>query len=416
MEENRYLELKEKVSNTFLKTVSAFANFGAGKILFGVKDNGDVVGVDNPDAVCLDIEHAINDSVKPKPEYLLTVNRRNRVITLEVLEGIHKPYLYKGKAYRRSSTSSVEVDSVELKRLVLSGNNLHYEELAYTGNDLQFETLSKALKDRLKVEKVTKDVFRTLGLYTQQMELNNAAAIFADSNSFYGVDIVRFGATINELLDRETITNQSVLLQYNRAVCLYSKYYQYEEIKGIRRETIQRIPEEAFREAIANALVHRTWDVAAHIRVEMHPDRIEIASPGGLTSGLTEEDYLTGSISLLRNPIIGNIFYRLKLIEMFGTGIRRIRHAYVKFKVKPNFRITENTITVILPVGDAALEISSDERTVLDALSVEKNLASSEIVQLTGFSKDKVIRLLNQLISKDYVKVVGRGRGTKYRV
>lgn len=413
MEEDKTLELKEKVSNTFLKTVSAFANFARGKILFGIKVDGTILGIENPDGQCLDIENKINDNIKPKPRFNFTINRKNNVITLEVHEGIHKPYLYKGKAYRRSNRSSIEVDSIELRRLVLLGSNLHFEELPYTEKTLRFDSLEKALKEKLKIEKITTDVLRTLGFFTNELEYNKAAAIFADHNSFFGVDIVRFGNSINEILDRETITKQSILEQYDRAVYFYKKYYQYEEIKGIERNLVEKVPEEAFREAMANALVHRTWDINAHIRVEMYPDRIEIASPGGLTIGLTEEDYLSGSISILRNPIIGNIFFRLNYIEMFGTGIRRILDSYSHFKIKPSFRITDNTITVSLPTTKA-LDVSSDERKILDSLSPQMNLASSEIVQLTGFSKDKVIRLLNQLIEKEYVKVIGRGRGTKY--
>ena len=89
-----------------------------------------------------------------------------------------------------------------------------------------------------------------------------------------------------------------------------------------------KVPEKAFREAIANALIHRMWDIPASIKVSMYADRIEISSPGGLPAGISEEEYMNGQISILRNPIIGNVFFRLKYIEKFGTGIMRINHAY----------------------------------------------------------------------------------------
>lgn len=416
MKENKTLELKEKVTNTFLKTVSAYANFGTGQIIFGVQDNGIEAGFEDPDKVSLDIENKINDNLHPRPEFTFEINRRNNVITLTIYEGTHKPYLYKGKAYRRSNTASIEVDSLELKRLVLFGNNLNFEELPYPDKPLQFNFLAKVLKEKIKINELSTDVLRTLGFYTSQSKFNNAAAIFADENAFFGVDIVRFGNSINELLDRETITNQSILKQYDHSVSFYKRYYQYEEIKGVSRELVEKVPEEAYREAMANALVHRTWDINAHIRVEMHPDRIEIVSPGGLTTGVSKEDYLSGSLSILRNPIIGNIFFRLDYIEMFGTGIRRILDAYSQFKRKPVFRITDNAITVILPIITKAFEVGTDEKKVLDFLSSDRLLASSELVQLTGFSKDKVIRLLNLLIEKEYIKVIGRGRGTKYTI
>lgn len=116
MKENRYLEWKESVSSTFLKTVSAFANFGTGKILFGVRNDGAAVGITNPEAACLAIENRINDSIQPKPDFSFSINRRTNVITLEVREGEFKPYLLKGKAYRRTDTASVVVDQVETKK------------------------------------------------------------------------------------------------------------------------------------------------------------------------------------------------------------------------------------------------------------------------------------------------------------
>ena len=91
MRESKNLEFKESVTNTFLKTVSAFANYGTGKILFGVMDNGVVKGIENPEKVCLDIENRINDCLDPVPEYILEINERTSVITLTVSEGLHKP-------------------------------------------------------------------------------------------------------------------------------------------------------------------------------------------------------------------------------------------------------------------------------------------------------------------------------------
>lgn len=109
MKENRYLEFKSEITNTFLKTVSAFANFGDGRILFGVGDNGDSIGFADPQKVCLDIENKINDSISPKPDFNLSVNADNTVC-LEVSKGRYTPYLYKGKAYRRSDTATIETD------------------------------------------------------------------------------------------------------------------------------------------------------------------------------------------------------------------------------------------------------------------------------------------------------------------
>ena len=348
MKETRILEYKSDLTNSFLKTVSAFSNFGTGKILFGIADDGTIIGMEAPDQKCLDIENKINDSISPKPEYFLSINRSNKVITLEVKEGKYKPYLYKGKAYRRSDTASVEVDQIELKRLTLEGENLYFEALS-NDDPMTFSALEKKLIEKLGIASFSNDTLRTLGLYTKDGQFNNAASLLSDANHFPGIDVARFGNSNDEILDRERFENISVLTQYDEAIEIYRRYYQYEQITGVDRIVIEKIPEKAFRETVANALVHRTWDTNANIRISMFEDRIEVSSPGGLPSGISEDEYLNGSISMLRNPTLGNVFFRLHYIEMFGTGIKRIIEAYKNYQMKPQFKIQDNSITVVLP-------------------------------------------------------------------
>lgn len=416
MKENRFTEFKEDLSSGFLKTVSAFANFGTGKILFGIKDDGSIKGIQNPDKMCLDIENKINDSIQPKPDFSFSINRKTGVITLEVKDGAFKPYLYKGKAYRRSDTATVEVDQIELKRLILMGDNMSFEDLPSPTQDLTFESFFRIIQQKLKLESLSTDVLKTLGFYTKKGEFNHAAALFADKNNFSGIDMVRFGTSISEILDRDILTNKSILEEYNQAILFFEKYYQYEKIEGMERILIERIPIEAFRETLANAIVHRVWDIPAHIRIAMYPDRLEIYSPGGLPSGISKEEYLKGYISRLRNPIIANVFFRLQLIEMFGTGIKRIIDCYEEYEVKPIFDISENNIGVTLPVVDRKKEVNSDEMIILEILSKGIRLSSSELVLKSGFGKNKVVRLIGSLLEKNYVQKEGSGRGIKYYV
>lgn len=413
MRESKNLEFKESVTNTFLKTVSAFANYGTGKILFGVMDNGVVKGIENPEKVCLDIENRINDSLDPVPEYILEINERTSVITLTVSEGLHKPYLYKAKAYRRNDSATVPVDRLSLTRLILEGQNLSFEESVARNQELNFAVLERKLKTVLHLENVTPDTLKTLELYKDGEGFTVAAELLADQNSFSGIDMIRFGDSINILLDRELHERESILTQYDAALSMYRKYYQYEQINGSERETVILIPEAAYREAVANALVHRTWDVETNIHVEMFPDKIEITSPGGLPQGVTKEEYLRGGLSVLRNRIIGNLFFRLHLIERFGTGIRRIKESYKDNDRKPIFEVFENSIKIMLPVMDACNALTADENRIY-LLIKRKALPSSSLVEETGFGKTKVVSILRRLMDKGYVQSVGNGRGTKY--
>ena len=168
MKESRILEFKQDITNTFLKTVSAFANYGTGSILFGVDDNGNHIGISDPESTRLDIENKINDSINPRPEYSIVVNQKSGVITLKVSEGKQKPYLYRGKAYRRSDTSTVEVDDFELKRLVLEGSNLYFEELPCRRSDLSFQYLETKMIEKLGISKINEDILRTLGFINER--------------------------------------------------------------------------------------------------------------------------------------------------------------------------------------------------------------------------------------------------------
>ena len=414
MKESRELELKSTITNTFLKTVSAFSNYNTGKIIFGVDDNGKIVGLENIEELCLDLENKINDNISPKPDFKFIKDTKKNIITLIVEEGINKPYLYKGKAYKRNDTSTVEVDKIELSRLTLLGLNLYYEELKARNQNLEFSILKKELEEKLSLKNFSKDVLKTLNLYDDKNGYNNAAELFADKNTFSGVDIAKFGKNIDEILDRNLFVNISVISQYQKTLEIFNRYYKYEQISGSERREKELIPEKAFRETIANALIHRTWDVNSNVRISMYEDKIEVSSPGGLPSGISEKEYLNGQISQLRNPILANIFFRLKYVEMFGTGIRRINESYKDYAVKPAFEIFENLIKITLPIITTKLFLTTDEKIVMDILEKGAILSSGEILQMTEFKKDKLNRLLKKLIQKNYIDIIGNGRGTKY--
>ena len=363
----------------------------------------------------MNIENKINDSIRPQVDYRLHIDEQTNVITLKIFQGLYPPYFYKEKAYKRNDSASVPVDSLELSRLILEGQNCSYDSLPSHASNLHFSILEKALQKKIGIEKLTPDLLITLGLREKNGKYTNAGALFADENDYRGIDLVKFGDNINVMLDRAQIEKVSVLKLCQDALQKYRQYYQNEVIDGAYRRKNEQIPEDAFREAIANAIVHRTWDVNAQIKVAMFDDRIEVTSPGGLPKGLSKEEYLAGQLSILRNPIIANIFFRLGLIEQFSTGIQRILAAYADSKTQPQFSIFENSIKIVLPVVKMELQGVSEDTNEVYSILQSAPLSSSHISQETSFSKNKVLNLLEELIQKGYVVKIGNGRGTKYR-
>ena len=416
MRETRTTEFKERITNTFLKTVSAFSNYDGGEIFFGIDDNGNITGVSDVKQACLDIENKINDSITPQPDYKLELQNNDKTIKLTVKSGLQKPYLYKSKAYKRNDTATIEVDTLELSRLILEGKNISFEELPCEDQELTFDILCQKLKESIQIDTFNKDTLKTLNLYNSTIGYNNAAGILADKNHFPGIDMVKFGENISVIYKRATFDNRSVLAVYEKALEVFKDYYQYEEIEGANRKKIERIPEAAFREAIANALIHRAWDVESQIRVLMFDNRIEIISPGGLPSGITEDEYLSGKLSVLRNRNLANVFYRLGFVEIFGTGITRIKQLYEEGLRRPDFEVSENTIKMVLPVLEKNLNLTEDERKIYVILSKTMLKSISEIAPYVPFGKSKTTQLLKEMNKKGVVKIEGRGRGTKYMV
>ena len=414
MRETRILEFKETITNTFLKTVSAFSNYDGGTVLFGIDDDGNIKGLPDVKQACLDIENKINDSITPQPDYTLEIKNNDQTIKLTVKSGLQKPYLYKSKAYKRNDTATIEVDTLEFSRLVLDGKNIRFEELPCKDQELSFEILHRKLKETVRIENFDKDTLKTLNLYNDGNGFNNAAGLLADKNHFPGIDIVKFGENISIIQKRSTFENVSVLEVYEKAIEVFRDYYQYEVIQGADRKKMEKIPEAAFREAIANALIHRVWDVDSQIRVSMFDDRIEIVSPGGLPSGITEEEYLAGKLSVLRNRNLANVFYRLGFVEIFGTGITRIKQLYAEGLIKPDFEVSENAIKIVLPIFEKNADLTEDEIVIYKLLSKTMLKPISEVAPYVPFGKSKTTKLLKEMCQKGVITVEGKGKGTKY--
>ncbi len=376
-----------------MQTVCAFSNYDGGEIFFG-----------------------IDDSISPQPNYTLETQNNDMMIKLTVKSGAQKPYLYKSKAYKRNDTATIEVDTLEFSRLVLEGKNISFEELPYKEQNLTFEVLHNKLRENIQIETFNLDTLKTLSLYDNANGYNNAAGLLADKNHFPGIDLVKFGENISIIQKRAIFENISVLDAYEKSVGVFRDYYQYEVIQGADRKKIEKIPEAAFREAIANALIHRVWDADSQIRVLMFDDRIEIISPGGLPSGITVDEYLGGKISVLRNRNLANVFYRLGFVEIFGPGVTRIKQLYAGNLAKLDFEVSENTIKIVLPVLEDNLNLTEDEQTVYKILSKTVLKPISEIAPYVPFGKAKTTQLLKAMGRKGVVIIEGKGRGTKYSI
>ncbi|NLC03910.1 MAG: AAA family ATPase [Tissierellia bacterium] len=439
--ETRTIEFKREYSRTILKTVSAFSNYYDGQIIIGIDDSLKVVGVEDPVSAKLTIENAINDNITPKPYFEITddIIENKKILILKVFSGENTPYVYNGKAYRRLDTSTIAVDKNEYENLILKGRNLSYDSLIYDGEDLEFHYLNKLVRDKLDIGILSDDIMKTLELISNN-KYNIAAALLSDKNPISNsrISLIRFEDEYKlNIKDRVYLKNISIIEQYDKSIEFFNKHINIKEIiQGAYRKTIEEVPLVAFREALANAIVHREYMLDSHIRVEIFDDRIEIISPGGLPPGISEEEYLDGRISIPRNIIITNIFFRLGIIERLATGIRRIKGYYKSYNVNPEFQVLANSIRVVLPkaISDRSLinesdesfayermnertnELSHIEITLLKKMEAMDSISRKQAEDIVGLKKTGTVQILNNLVNKGFIIRVGRGKDTIYKL
>jgi ATP-dependent DNA helicase RecG len=187
---------------------------------------------------------------------------------------------------------------------------------------------------------------------------------------------------------------------------------------GLQRQDFPDYPEHALREALLNAIVHRDYDYSGSTIINVFDNRIEFVSLGGLVKGITMEDIL-GGVSQPRNMIIAAIFYRIELIEAYGTGIQRMIEGYGLGLQKPGFRAAPASFAVTLPKMDYMLAEMKNEAVSREALVLrllkEKGMITRKDVELVIHqSKFPAIQLLNKLLADGLIMKTGAARNVKY--
>lgn len=348
-----------------------------------------------------------------------------------VFKGMNTPYTYNRKAYQRLDTVTIEVEKSNYDELVLLGRNLTFEQLDYGGVVLSFKKLERLLQDIMDISELDLNIIKSLELHKNGL-YNNAAALISDKNVFkeIGLDLICYNDdTMLEIKDRVRISAVSLIEHYEKSMEFYYKHINKRDIiKDEKRITFEEVPLIAYREAVANAIVHRNYSRKGNNRIEFFEDRVEIVSIGGLPIGISEEEFIKGSFSNVRNRIIADIFYRLNLIEKLGTGIRRIKSVYFRHIEKPQFEVMQNSIKIILPKINSLLNTSQNNSmdNILAKLTHEEEklfnfIKSSDSVKRVfvekymGVRKTKATGLINRLIELKLITTVGRGKNAKYR-
>ena len=428
--ESIHLELKKEYVKDILKTVIAFANTSGGKIYIGIDDDGKVLGVQKLDTDILKLSNSIRDSIKPDitlfTSILVEKIDGKDVIVVDVQKGVSSPYYLTDKGIRpsgvyvRQGASSVPATDSSILKMIRDTDGDNFEELRSLNQNLDFVFLKKEFEDaNIKLEHSQMRTFNIIdedGLYTnlglllsEQCPHTIKAAVFEGSTKEIFKDRFEFsGSLLKQMKDVYSFLNR-----YNRT---------NSEITGLKRTDTREYPEIALREALLNSIVHKEYSYSSSTLISVFDDKIEIVTIGGLTKGLSEDDIMLG-VSILRNRNLANIFYRLKLIEAYGTGIPKIIESYNEYNVKPKIEISSNAFKITLPntlkeKSSSKLEknLSDKEYLIVNMLKENEYIKRTDIEKNLSISSSMAIKLLRNMVDNLVIEKIGKGKNVIYRL
>ena len=428
--ESIHLELKKEYVKDILKTVIAFANTSGGKIYIGIDDDGKVLGVQKLDTDILKLSNSIRDSIKPDitlfTSILVEKIDSKDVIVVDVQKGASSPYYLTDKGIRpsgvyvRQGASSVPATDAAILKMIRDTDGDNFEELRSLNQNLDFDFLKKEFEDaNIKLEHSQMRTFNIIdedGLYTnlglllsEQCPHTIKAAVFEGSTKEIFKDRFEFsGSLLKQMKDVYSFLNR-----YNRT---------NSEITGLKRTDTREYPEIALREALLNSIVHKEYSYSSSTLISVFDDKIEIVTIGGLTKGLSEDDIMLG-VSILRNRNLANIFYRLKLIEAYGTGIPKIIESYNEYNVKPKIEISSNAFKITLPntLADKSsskleIKLSDKEYLIVNMLKENEYIKRTDIEKNLSISSSMAIKLLRNMVDNSIIEKLGKGKNVIYRL
>lgn len=442
--ESETVELKEVVVDDIKKEIIAFANCDGGKLYIGVRDDGTVIGLDNADSVSLQISNMVSDAIKPDItmflHYETIVENGKNVVVVDIQRGTDRPYYLAKKGMRpegvyvRQGYSSVPATDTAIRRMIKETDGDRFEAMRCLNQDLTFEATKKEFE--LRKTDFGAQQMRTLKLIDQDGLYSNLALLLSDQ-CVHTIKVAVFQGTDQTIFkDRREFTG-SLMQQMNEV-------YDFIDFRNQTRATIEKLyrvdvrdyPEVAVREALLNLLVHRDYSFSASAFISIYEDRIEFVSIGGLMPGIDLEDVMVG-ISVCRNQDLANVFYRLHLIEAYGTGMGKIMKAYESMQVKPVIETTKNAFKIILPNINAKYEtenatvktksgtpvtvhtekkLSDEEEKILEYARKHGAITRNDVIGLLEVSASTAARVIRKMVKTNLLEQKGKARNTHYTI
>lgn len=424
--ETENMEFKSQFTEEIYKEVIAFANTDGGIVYVGIDNEGNAVGLADVDAEYTRITNGIRDAIMPDVTMCVKFTiQDNKVVRITVNEGTNKPYYLRSKGLKpsgvfvRQGTSSVPASPEQIRQMIKESDGDSFEEARSLEQDLTFDAAEKAFA-RYGVA-FGAEKYRALGMTQRNDAIYTNLALLLSDQCPHTTKIAVFSdETCTEFRDSREFGG-SVFKQFEDTVSYLALCNKTSSvIKGVVRTDKQDYPEEAIREALLNALVHRDYSFSGSIIINVNDTKMEFISLGGLLPGLSTDDIRIG-ISQPRNKNLAEVFHRLRLIESYGTGIRRIYKLYEDCPVQPVIEVTANAFKITLPNRNEAAPIAVDEsaitsqmRKVLDYIEENGQATEPELTKLLGIRHTRVYNLTREMKDLGLLRIDGRGKNKRY--
>ena len=455
------VEIPQK-SEKYIKTVVAFANTSGGKIIIGVDDSThEIVGVDRNAVFKLmdSITNTISDMCCPQifPNIGFDTIEGKCVIVIEIYPGANRPYYIKklGKEngiFIRVAGTSRPADEAIAKDLELQGLNKSFDEIIcveekydeqlalklctdikrYMTEAAASESDRKRVKDVTVQNLVNWDVLKEI----EGVLFPTNAFIILTKNTFPFIKIqcaLFKGVERVNFIDKKDFDGP-LYEQIEGAYEFVLKHINLgAEISGLVRKDIYEIPPEAIREAIVNASTHRNLLDHACVQVAVYDDRVEITSPGMLYGGLTIEQIKEGG-SKIRNRCIAEVFCRMRIIESWGTGIKRIMSSCREYGIKePEFLEIGDSFRVNLyrssyktdihqsspmssPMSSPIEKINLTQQKIVNMILDNSRISQAMMADELNISVRAVKKSMKELMEMGMIERVGSSRNGIWNV
>ncbi len=338
--------LERKKIKSWLKSVSAFANTEGGSLFYGVTNDGEIVGLEDPQSDADFISEKIKAHLDPVPDIQLIPfeHEGKSLLEVRIKQGELTPYYYyqdgTRTAYIRIGNESVECNSQQLLSLILKGTHMTWDSMPSKedASKHSFVILANTFREQTHQEWNSK-YLESFGLVTPEGKLTNAGLLFVDNCTVFQSRIfcTRWTGLHKDdaISSVEHRANLVLLLKYG--MDFIANYTQSGWVKMPNyRLNLPDYSDRAVFEGLVNHLIHRDYTImGGEVHIDIYDDRIELVSPGAMVDGTQIQDRDIYRVpSMRRNPVIADVFTQLDYMEKRGSGLRKMRELTEKL---PNF-------------------------------------------------------------------------------